>query len=161
MTDDVAAEIQPGQPVTVTDHGQTYEGSVSEVGLSVDTASGLFKIKAVLRDALGLPNGKTVELTTTAYRESRAVLIPSDALYFEDGDTAYVYTVRDGAAVRTDVTVGLYTADTIAVTGGLSGGETVITTWSAGLKDGTPVRLAEETAVSALGEADAAGDAEQ
>lgn len=44
--------------------------------------------------------------------------------------------------VRTEVTVGLYTADTIAVTAGLTAGDEVITTWSAGLKDGAPIRLA-------------------
>ena len=35
-----------------------------------------------------------------------------------------------------------YTADTIAVTSGLTAGDEVITTWSAGLKDGAPIRLA-------------------
>ena len=83
-----------------------------------------------------------MELTTKAYRSSGAILIPSDAVYFDEGN-AYVYVARDGAAVRTEVTVGLYTADTIAVTAGLTAGDEVITTWSAGLKDGAPIRLVE------------------
>lgn len=57
--------------------------------------------------------------------------------YFDEGN-AYVYVAQDGTAVRTEVTVGLYTADTIAVTSGLTAGDEVITTWSAGLKDGAP-----------------------
>lgn len=70
-------------------------------------------------------------------------MIPSDALYFEDGD-AYVFLAQDGTAVRTQVEVGLYTTDTIAVTRGLSDGDQVITSWSSSLKDGAPIRLAEE-----------------
>ena len=93
----------------------------------VDAATGLFKVKAVINEAQSLPDGLAVELTTTAYRSSGAILIPSDAVYFDEGN-AYVYVARDGAAVRTEVTVGLYTADTIAVTAGLTAGDEVITT---------------------------------
>ena len=73
-----------------------------------------------------------------------AVLVPSDALYFEDGD-AYVFLLRDGTAVRVPVTIGLYTTDTIAITQGLTPGDQVITSWSASLKDGAPVRVAGES----------------
>lgn len=60
--------------------------------------------------------------------------------------------------VRTEVTVGLYTADTIAVTAGLTAGDEVITTWSAGLKDGAPIRLAGQEEADS-GAADASGAA--
>ena len=103
-------------------------------------------MEAVLQDALGLPNGKTVELTTTAYSQSNAILVPSDALYFESGDSSYVYVVENGAAVRRNVTVGLYDNETTAITGGLDVGDEVITTWSAGLRDGVPVQVAGDTA---------------
>ena len=53
-----------------------------------------------------LPDGLAVELTTKAYRSSGAILIPSDAVYFDEGN-AYVYVARDGAAVRTEVTLSL------------------------------------------------------
>ena len=75
------------------------------------------------------------------------MLVPSDAMFFEDG-VAYVYVVQDGKAVRTDVTIGLYTADQIAVTAGLTPGNEVITTWSSSLRDGVDVRLASETEAS-------------
>lgn len=63
-----------------------------------------------------------MELTTTAHQVTGAVLIPSDAMFFESG-VSYVYVVQDGKAVRSDVTIGLYTADTIAVTSGLTLGD--------------------------------------
>ena len=159
VTDDVAKEMQMGQAVTVTSQGQEYHGAVSQVGLAVDAATGLFKMEAVLQDALDLPNGKTVELTTTAYSQSNAILVPSDALYFESGDSSYVYVVENGAAVRRNVTVGLYDNETTAITGGLDVGEEVITTWSAGLRDGVPVRVAGADAAGAAGTDGAADDA--
>ena len=154
VTDQVRQTLTAGQEVSVVSDGRTYQGAVTEISGVVDAATGLFKVKAVINEAQSLPDGLAVELTTTAYRSSGAVLIPSDAVYFDEGN-AYVYVAQDGTAVRTEVTVGLYTADTIAVTSGLTAGDEVITTWSAGLKDGAPIRLAGQE--EADGTADASG----
>lgn len=156
VTDDVAKTLTNGQGVTVTDQGNTYEGEISEVGLAVDASTGLFKVKATLSNALNLSNGLTVTLATDARAEADGILIPTDALYFENGNS-YVYLVQNDKAVRTDVTVGLYTADKVTITEGLSSGDEIITTWAAGLKDGAPIRYAEET--SPAENPDAAGSA--
>ncbi|MBU5434449.1 efflux RND transporter periplasmic adaptor subunit [Pseudoflavonifractor sp. MSJ-37] len=145
VTDKVRQTMTAGQAATVSYGGRTYQGAVTEISGVVDSATGLFKIKAVIDGAADLPDGLNVELTTTAYRADRAVLVPSDALYFDNGDS-YVYLVKDGKAVRTDVTVGLYTSDTIAVTDGLLAGDQVITSWTASLSDGAPVRTSAEAA---------------
>mgnify|MGYP005941625785 CR=1 FL=1 len=58
-----------------------------------------------------------------------------------DGHEYVRQAVENGAAVRRNVTVGLYDNETTAITGGLDVGEEVITTWSAGLRDGAPVRI--------------------
>ena len=157
VTDQVRQTLTAGQEVSVVSDGRTYQGAVTEISGVVDAATGLFKVKAVINEAQSLPDGLAVELTTKAYRSSGAILIPSDAVYFDEGN-AYVYVARDGAAVRTEVTVGLYTADTIAVTAGLTAGDEVITTWSAGLKDGAPIRLAGQEEADS-GAADASGAA--
>lgn len=151
VPDDVAETLTQGQTVTVENQGTTYTGAISEIGVAVDAASGLFRVKAALPDAQSLSNGMTVTLTTAARSEEDTVLIPTDALYF-DGGEAYVYLAVDGTAVRTPVTVGLYTADQTAITQGLSAGDALITTWSSGLKDGAAIRLAGETAETAAGE---------
>ena len=147
VTDSVRQTLTPGQAVTVNYNGQTYEGAVTEIGGVVDAQVGQFQVKAVIDGAQARPDGLSVELTTTAHRTAGAVLVPSDAMFFEDG-VAYVYVVQDGKAVRTDVTIGLYTADQIAVTAGLTPGNEVITTWSSSLRDGVDVRLASETEAS-------------
>ena len=144
VTDSVRQTLTPGQAVTVTYNGQSYEGAVTEIGGVVDAQVGQFRVKAIIDGAQDLPDGLAVELSTTAYVVEDAVLVPSDALYFEDGD-AYVFLLRDGTAVRVPVTIGLYTTDTIAITQGLTPGDQVITSWSASLKDGAPVRVAGES----------------
>ena len=148
VTDSVRQTLTPGQAVTVDYNGQTYEGAITEIGGVVDAQVGQFQVKAVIDGAQDLPDGLSVELTTTAHQANGAVLIPSDAMFFEDG-ISYVYVVQDGKAVRTDVTIGLYTADQIAVTAGLNPGDEVITTWSSSLRDGVDVRQASAEEESA------------
>ena len=143
VTDQVRKALSLGQGVTVASSGISYEGAITEISGVVDVSTGLFQVKAVIDGAQDLPDGLAVELSTTSYRADNAILIPSDALYFENG-TAYIYLAVNDAAVRTDVTIGLYTTDTIAVTSGLMPGDEVITTWSSTLKDGAPVRLVDE-----------------
>lgn len=53
--------------------------------------------------------------------------------------------VQNSQAVRTEVEVALYTQESAAVTGGLTDGDVVITSWSSTLKDGTPIQLSEQT----------------
>ena len=144
VTNEVRKTLRQGQEVTVSNSGERYAGSVTEISGVVNPGTGLFQVKAVAEEAQALPDGLTVELSTTAYVQENAVLIPSSAVYFQDGN-AYVYLAEGEVARRRDVAVGLYTAETIAVTEGLSGGEEIITSWSAGLKDGAPIRLADET----------------
>ena len=156
VTDQVRQTLTAGQEVSVVSDGRTYQGAVTEISGVVDAATGLFKVKAVINEAQSLPDGLAVELTTTAYRSSGA--IPSDAVYFDEGN-AYVYVAQDGTVVRTEVTVGLYTADTIAVTSGLTAGDEVITTWSAGLKDGAPIRLAGQEEAEGIADASGTSDA--
>ena len=157
VTDSVRQTLTPGQAVTVNYNGQTYEGAVTEIGGVVNAQVGQFQVKAVIDGAQDLPDGLSVELTTTAHQANGAVLIPSDAMFFEDG-ISYVYVVQDGKAVRTDVTIGLYTADQIAVTAGLNPGDEVITTWSSSLRDGVDVRRASAEEESAPADSASQGE---
>lgn len=143
VTDQVRQNLSLGQTVTATHGGTTYSGVITEISGVVDATTGQFKIKAIIEQAGDLPDGLSVELSTTAYQEDHAILVPSDALFFENGD-AYVYVVQDGTAVRTPVTVGIYTTETSAITQGLDEGTEVVTTWSSSLRDGVSVRVSNQ-----------------
>ena len=138
VTDQVRQSLELGQAVTVNYADSSYDGVITEISGVVDATTGQFKVKASINEAQNLPDGLSVGLSTTAYQAENALLVPSDALFFENG-AAYVYVVRDGTAVRTDVTVGIYATDISAVTDGLEPGAEIVTSWSSGLRDGVPV----------------------
>lgn len=139
VTEQVRRSLLLGQAVTVAQGGKKYAGTITEIGGVVDASAGQFKVKAIIEGADDLPDGLAVELSTVTSRAEHAIIVPSDALFFENGD-AYVYIAKDGAAVRTPVEVSIYTAENSAVTAGLLEGDEVITTWSANLRDGVAVR---------------------
>lgn len=153
VTEDVRDEFTAGQAVTVSRGSSTYGGTITEIGNAVDMQKGLFKVKATIYDMPDLASGVTASITTTCHSAKDVIVIPCDAVYYENGD-AYVFVARDGAAVKTPVETGIYDDQNIAITSGLMEGQQVITTWSANLIDGCAITIpgqeeAEETADSA------------
>lgn len=146
----VRESLQIGMTITLEKDGNTYEGTITEIGQTVDAQSGgLFSVKAVTEANGGkLVSGTAVKLTVDTARSENAVLIPYDALHFES-EQAYVFVIEDHKAVRTPVTVGLMSDDTVEVTEGLTGGSQVVATWSSQLEDGVSVRIIGENQNSA------------
>lgn len=156
VTEDVRDEFTAGQAVTVSRGSSTYGGTITEIGNAVDMQKGLFKVKATIYDMPDLASGVTASITTTCHSAKDVIVIPCDAVYYENGD-AYVFVARDGTAVKTPVETGIYDDQNIAITSGLIEGQQVITTWSANLIDGCAITVpgqeeAEETADSAASE---------
>ena len=153
VTEDVRDEFTAGQAVTVSRGSSTYGGTITEIGNAVDMQKGLFKVKATIYDMPDLASGVTASITTTCHSAKDVIVIPCDAVYYENGD-AYVFVARDGTAVKTPVETGIYDDQNIAITSGLIEGQQVITTWSANLIDGCAITVpgqeeAGETADSA------------
>lgn len=144
VTEEVKDFLQTGDSVEVDNNGKTYRGTVSSIGTAVDATKGLFKVEAQIyvdsQDSISTGVSVSLSLVTSAVKNG--ILIPYDAVYYENNQ-AYVYCVRDGEAVRVDVTTGLYNEDTIAVESGIEVGDEVIISWASGLKDGA--KIAEDT----------------
>jgi RND family efflux transporter MFP subunit len=141
VSEDVRNTFTVGQKITLEKDDNTYEGEVVEIGSAIDQTTGLFKIKAsVTGDTSGLLSGTKATVITDTYHEDNAIIIPYDSVYY-DGSQAYVYTVVDGLAKRTNIETGLFDNDNIIVTSGLSATDTVITTWAAQLRDGVEVEI--------------------
>ena len=136
----------PGQSVSVEREGLTFEGKIVEIANAAAAYSGLFTVKANVAASGGqLLSGTSVTVTAETYRtDDQALLLPYDAVYYED-DQAYVYCAVEGVARRVEVVVGLYDETTAAIVGGLQPTDLVICSWSPRLRDGAPVRAANET----------------
>lgn len=141
----VRNSLMEGMPVTLEKDGETFQGTITEIGESVDAQSGgMFTVKAITEvGGDTLANGAAVKLTVDTFRSDDAVLIPYDAIHFES-EKAYVFRIIDGKAVRTAVSVGLMNDDMAEITEGLAADEKVIATWSSQLEDGAAVRVIGE-----------------
>ncbi len=141
VSEDVRNTFSMGQKITVEKDGAMYHGEVIEIGGTLDAATGLFKIKAGIKgDTSKLLTGTKVKIITDTYQEKNALIIPYDAVYY-DGTQAYIYTVVDEKAKKTEVTTGLYDTENIVITEGITKDDMVITTWSAQLREGVSVSV--------------------
>ena len=141
VSEDVRNTFSVGQKVSIDKDGTIYEGEVIEIGTTIDATTGLFKIKAKVKgDTTNILSGTKAKITTDTYHEKNALIIPYDAVYY-DGTQAYVYTVVDGRAKKTNVTTGLYDVENIVITEGITKDDIVITTWSAQLREGVAVSV--------------------
>ena len=143
VSEDVRNTFSIGQEISVEKDDHILDGEIIEIGNSLDSATGLFEIKAAVKgDTTGILSGTKAKITTTTYNEKNALIIPYDSVYY-DGTQAYVYTVVDGKAKKTNVTTGLYDVENIVISDGITKDDVVITTWSAQLREGVTVSVQE------------------
>ena len=130
-----------GDHVTVERNGQTFDGSITEIGTMAGQQTKLFRVKATVTGAGdALPNGVSVKVSATTEKEDNKMLIPFDSLYFSGGG-AYVYCVEDNKLVRTSVTVGLMDDEHAVIEDGLTTDSLVVDNWSAKLRNGAEVEI--------------------
>lgn len=130
-----------GDHVTVERNGQTFDGSITEIGTMAGQQTKLFRVKATVTGAGdALPNGVSAKVSATTEKEDNKMLIPFDSLYFSGGD-AYVYCVEDNKLVRTSVTVGLMDDEHAVIEDGLTTDSLVVDNWSAKLRNGAEVEI--------------------
>lgn len=139
VSESIMNTLEKGQKITVERNGAEFDGVITEVGNAVNAQTGLFQIKAAVQaDGQELPSGVSVKITSDTYTADNEIIIPYDAVYYET-DGSYVYVVRDGLAVKTYVTTGIFDESSIEIVDGISEGDLVITTWSPRLIDGVEV----------------------
>lgn len=143
VSESVKNTLSVGQRVMIDRNNNTYAASITEIGTSVNPQSGLFQIKACVEvTSEELPSGVSVKVSADTYRAENTMIIPYEAVYYEN-EGAYVYTSVNGRAVKTPITTGIFDDDNIVVTGGLELGDIVVTSWSPQLTEGVLLRAAE------------------
>ncbi len=139
VSESIMNTLEKGQKITVERNGAEFDGVITEVGNAVNAQTGLFQIKAAVHaGGQELPSGVSVKITSDTYTADNEIIIPYDAVYYET-DGSYVYVAKDGLAVKTYVTTGIFDDSSIEITDGISEGDLVITTWSPRLIDGVEV----------------------
>lgn len=139
VSEAVRNTLQKDMKLVVERNGVEYNGVITEVGNAVNAQTGLFQVKAAVNaNGEELPGGVSVKITSDTYTAKDAIIIPYDAVYYEN-DGSYVYTARDGHAVKTYVTTGIFDDERIEIVDGIAEGDVIITSWSPRLIDGAEV----------------------
>ena len=121
-------------------------GTLQVVDNTVDQTTGTVKMKGSFPNAdAQLWPGQFVNLRLFVDTLSHVVVVPTPAVQ-RGPDGAFVYAVKDGAAVMTKVETGRQTEADTVVTAGLAPPTAVITTGFTRLTDGTKVAVSTATA---------------
>lgn len=86
----------------------------------------------------------TVSVNVETGRRGKALVVPNDALFAVEGDSAHVLAVRGGRAERVRVTLGLRGPSLTEVTEGLEPGERVLAVEEGAVAAGQRVRVHEQ-----------------
>lgn len=141
-----------GDHVKVERGGQTFDGTITEIGTMAGMQTRLFQVKATITDAGdSLPNGVSVKVYATTQKENSDLIIPYDSVYFSAGD-AYVFCVEADKLVKTPITIGLMNDTQVSVVDGLTPDSQIVNNWSSKLRDGAEVEVVSQNGESVQSE---------
>jgi multidrug efflux pump subunit AcrA (membrane-fusion protein) len=128
--------LEEGQEATVTldaVEDQEYTGEITKISGSASSTSGNAKYDVQISIDMDsqMKSGMSASATITTGSASQAVLIPVNALQEKDGKT-FVYTENNNGQLsgEVEVTTGISDSSRVAITSGLSEGDTVYYTRS-------------------------------
>lgn len=143
VSEGIRGTLKVGQKIEVDRNGKIYSAAITEIGSMIDQTTGLFMIKScVSTPDDSLLTGSTVKVTADTYSRSGVLLIPYDAVYYDDSQP-YVYVAEGSTARRRDIETDIFDEQTITVVSGLTTEDQLITSWSANLRDGAEIAVQE------------------
>src|SRR5437867_3681768 len=108
--------------------GERWEGKVDSVASGLRDVGGrqVGEVLGEIRDpSRKLPPNALVNVQIVIGEKKSALVVPRAALH-RDSERRFVYLLRDGRALRRDVSVGLLGLTEVEITGGLQEGDLVI-----------------------------------
>lgn len=151
VSEGIRNTLTVGQQVSVDRNGKLFDAAITEIGSMIDQTTGLFAIKAcVSAPDESMLTGCSVKITADTYSQDNVLLIPYDAVYYDDSQP-YVYVAVDGVVERRNIETGIFDEQTITVLSGLATEDQLITSWSANLREGALISI-QATQNSAVGE---------
>lgn len=140
-----AEKIRLGQKVTLKNSNNSYQGTVSFIDPAAKKAVGMSG-DATLQAEITIENADEnlkIDFDINAdilIADAKDVLtLPMECLIFDRDNNATVFTVKNGTATLTKVTLGIQSDTMAEIKEGLLEGDAVILSPADTLKDGTPV----------------------
>jgi RND family efflux transporter MFP subunit len=138
----LAANVRPGQMVTVRDHGIQKTGHVRTVVPVGDDRSRQFEVRVALASPEWLV-GTPVEVSLPSSSERTVVTVPRDALVIRQNHSYVLRVTRANTVEELDVTPGAGVADLVEVTGDLAPGDRLVVRGGERLAAGQAVRIVD------------------
>ena len=135
--------LKRGMPVagTVSPSGQPFEATVKAIGAAVEARTRTVEVLLALSPSRGAATrpGALVNVQLGAASALTGPFVPAGAVQSAGGG-AFVWVVEDGATRRREVRGVPHGAELFRVASGLTGGEAVVVSDPAALREGAPVR---------------------
>jgi RND family efflux transporter MFP subunit len=144
----LAANVHPGQTVSVRDHGVEKSGRVRTVVPVGDDRSRQFEVRVTLVSPEWLV-GTPVEVSLPGAAARTAVTVPRDALVIRQDHSYVLRVTRTNTVEELDVTPGVGTEDRVEVRGPLAPGDRLVVRGGERLAAGQTVRVIDPVRRSA------------
>jgi len=144
VSEAIMKNLKVGDSISVERNSVSYDAKISENTGIIDAASGLFKIKADLSDGDDkFISGTSVKITAITEKTDHAMSVPTDCLYYQDGQP-FVYVVKDGYAFKVDVETGISSDEYTEILSGLDANADVIVSYASQLREGIEVKTSDD-----------------
>ena len=151
VSEGIRNTLYVGQKVQADRNGKLYNAAITEIGSMIDQTTGLFAVKACVNAPdESLLTGSSVKVIADTYSQDNALLIPYDAVYYDDSQP-YVYVAVNNIVERRDIETGIFDENTMTVLSGLNQEDLLITSWSANLRDGAEISVISEDGETTVG----------
>lgn len=138
-----SSQVNAGDKITFTTdaHEETFTGEIYAIEPQIDPKTRSLRIRATSgNEENKLLPGQFAKIQLTLNTYESAIMIPTEAVIPElNGKKVFVY--QNGVAQTKPIETGIRTADQIQVTSGLNPGDTVITSGTLQLRQGTSVDI--------------------
>lgn len=117
--------------------GETYEGALSDKGVSADPFSRSYTVKFQTANPDGkLLPGMLCNVTVNKPDSGEAIVVPVESILLDSGNQTFVWVDIDGRAHKKVVKLGNYLPGGVVVETGLSEGDTLIVAGQQKVSDG-------------------------
>jgi RND family efflux transporter MFP subunit len=139
----LAANVRPGQSVTLRDHGQERPGKIRTIVPVGDDRSRQFEVRIIVHNLDWLV-GTPVEVSLPSASERKAITIPRDALVIRQNHSYVLRVSRANIVEELDVTPGIVVADVVEVQGPLAPGDRLVIRGAERLSAGQAVKIIDQ-----------------
>lgn len=158
VSEGIRNTLYVGQKLQADRNGKLYDAAITEIGSMIDQTTGLFAVKACVNAPdESLLTGCSVKVIAETYSQDNALLIPYDAVYYDDSQP-YVYVAVNNIVERKDIETGIFDENTMTVLSGLTEEDQLIISWSANLRDGAEISIMTEDGEAAVVNDEAVAD---